>query len=139
MDVPGAARAQEVQGRIADYKTRGGGNGKGSGKLGLSRYEPFSNEQVKAQNAETVAATQEKTSDFIAGLAAEDEQVQQAYDDAKAANEVQIAEQEAANIEGVQLVDNLRADAVDKAQAAIDESVAGAGRPPEAPLASVEA
>jgi hypothetical protein len=142
LGVPGYARAQQLQ-QAKDFTAaaegRASANGKGAGKLAARRYDPFSNEQVKAQNAKVVAVTQEKTLDFIAGLAAEDEQVQQAYDDAKAANEVQIAEQEAANIEGVQLVDNLRADAVDKAQVAIDESVAGAGRPPEAAEPPLEA
>ena len=131
MDVPGAARAQEVQGRIADHKTRGGGNGKGSGNLCDRRYEPFGNKEVKAHNADTIAATQAKAANLTAAT--------QEFEAAKEANELQIAEQEAADLEGVQFVDDLRAGAVDKAQSAIDQSVAGEGRPPEGTVASVEA
>ena len=130
MDVPGAARAQQ----IADFKVdrfRGGGNGKGSGKLCAPRYEPFGNKEVKAHNADTITATQAKAANLVAK--------QEEFEAAKAANELQIADQEAADLAGVQFVDDLRADAVDKAQSAIDESVAGEGRPPEGTTASVVA
>ena len=129
MDVPGAARAQQ----IADFKLdrfRGGGNGKGSGKLCAPRYEPFGNKEVKAHNADTIAATQAKAANLVAK--------QEEFEAAKAANELQIADQEAADLAGVQFVDDLRADAVDKAQSAIDESGAG-GRPPEADRPPIEA
>ena len=130
MDVPGAARAQQ----IADFKLdrfRGGGNGKGSGRLGDRRYEPFGIKEIKAHNADAVAKTQLKAEELKAARLE--------YDDAKVANDLLIAEQEAADTDGAQVVDDLRADAVDKAQSAIDQSVAGEGRPPEGTVASVEA
>ena len=65
--------------------------------------------------------------------------LEQAHEDPKAANDKQIAEQEALNVEGVMQVDNLRADAVDEALTGIDRSVEGDGRPPEGTTASVEA
>ena len=84
-----------------------------------------------------MAATQVKAAAL--SLAAQDQSLEQDHEDAKAANDKQIAEQEALNVEGVMQVDDLRAGAADKALTAISESVDGDGRPPEGTTASVEA
>ena len=114
----------------------GNGYAKGKGQGSGNRFEAYGVEGVREFNAATAAATQEKAA--LLSLAAQDQQLEQAHEDAKAANDKQNAEQEALNVEGVMQVDNLKADAVDKAQTAIDESCAG-GRPPEAERPPVEA
>jgi hypothetical protein len=122
------ARMSHVAGLKSRMST---GNGKGTGRGSGNRYDPIHAGGVKAQNAETIAATQVKAAAL--SLAAQDTALDQDHEDAKAANEKQIAEQEALNAEGVMQVDDLRAGAADKALTAISESVVGDGRPPEAP------